>query len=73
MRTMREKRETVEVPASRAVAPSWIGPTGLRLVLALDGVRLTEPLGYVELSALARPARGACAIDGACSISRRAA
>jgi hypothetical protein len=48
-------------------------PDRLRLVLALDGVRLTEPLGYVELSALARPARGACAINSACSICRRAA
>jgi hypothetical protein len=48
-------------------------PDRLRLVLALDGVRLTEPLGYVELSAPAHPARGACAINGACSICRRAA
>jgi hypothetical protein len=42
-------------------------------MLALDGVILTEPLGYVELSAPARPACGACTINGACSICRRAA
>jgi hypothetical protein len=42
-------------------------------MLALDGVMLTEPLDYIELSALARPACGARAISGACSICRRAA